>query len=88
MEQPALIEAFVLALSDPRVTAALNQTIEVKVESITQPLVTKVEENMSVIKELKNENDKLKKDLCETNQCLDSMEQHARRNNLRMVKNG
>ena len=28
MEQSALIEAFVLALSDPRVTAALNQTID------------------------------------------------------------
>ena len=39
---------------------------------------------MSVIKELKNENDKLKKDLRETNQRLDSMEQHGRRNNLRI----
>ena len=51
--------------------SALNQTIEAKVESITQPLVTKVEENMSVIKKLKNENDKLKNFLCETNQRLD-----------------
>ena len=35
MEQSTLIEAFVLALSDPRVTAALNQTIEAKVHNTT-----------------------------------------------------
>ena len=64
-------------LSDPRVTAALNTTIESKVESIIQPLCKRVEE-------LENENKMLKSKLSETEQSVDSMEQHSRRNNLRI----
>ena len=77
MDKTALIEAFVAALSDPRVTAALNTTIESKVESIIQPLCKKVGE-------LENENKMLKSKLSETAQSVDSMEQHSRRNNLRI----
>ena len=60
-------------LSDPRVTAALNKTMETKVQAITQPIFTKLKDHTRLIDELKNE--MLDNKLCESSQHLDNLEQ-------------
>ena len=47
-------EVFMTFLSDPRVTAALNKTMETKVQAITQPIFTKLKDHTRLIDELKN----------------------------------